>query len=57
MLILKERIDRVLVDLEIVPSRNKAQALIKAGAISVNGVVAKKANQLVSEEDNFVIFE
>ena len=55
MLILKERIDRVLVDLEIVPSRNKAQALIKAGAISVNGVVAKKANQLVSEEDDFVI--
>ena len=55
MLNLKERIDRVLVDIELVPSRNKAQELIKAGAILVNGVVAKKPNQMVEEDDVFEI--
>ncbi len=55
MLNFKERLDRTLVDLELVESRTKAQVLIKSGAIKVNGVVITKSNHLVEDDSKFEI--
>ncbi len=43
----KSRLDQHLVDLALAPSRARAQALIKAGAVMVAGVPARKASQTV----------
>jgi 23S rRNA (cytidine1920-2'-O)/16S rRNA (cytidine1409-2'-O)-methyltransferase len=40
---MKERLDKVLVDRQLAPSREKAQALILAGCVRVNGAPATKA--------------
>ena len=45
------RLDTHLVERGNFPSRARAQAAIKAGLISVNGVVATKASQTVSSGD------
>lgn len=47
---LKQRLDAELVARGLVPSREKAQALILAGEVLINGQKAAKAGQLVSEE-------
>ena len=44
----KERIDKLVVDRALAPSREKARALIMAGQIVVNDHVAEKAGQMVS---------
>ncbi len=44
---MKERLDKVLVDRALVPSREKAQALIMAGCVRVDGAAATKAGQRV----------
>jgi 23S rRNA (cytidine1920-2'-O)/16S rRNA (cytidine1409-2'-O)-methyltransferase len=46
----KARLDRVIVDRGIVESREKAQALIMAGEVLIDGQKASKAGQLVSPE-------
>jgi 23S rRNA (cytidine1920-2'-O)/16S rRNA (cytidine1409-2'-O)-methyltransferase len=46
----KERLDRAIVDRGIVESREKAQALIMAGEVLIDGQKASKAGQLVSPE-------
>jgi 23S rRNA (cytidine1920-2'-O)/16S rRNA (cytidine1409-2'-O)-methyltransferase len=47
---LKVRLDQMLVDRELVNSREKAQALILAGQVLVNGQRAAKAGQLIARE-------
>jgi 23S rRNA (cytidine1920-2'-O)/16S rRNA (cytidine1409-2'-O)-methyltransferase len=47
---LKERLDRMIVTRSLAESREKAQALIMAGEVLVDGQKASKAGQLVSPE-------
>ena len=44
----KERLDQILVKLSLVESRSKAQALIMAGNVRLEGQVARKAGQKVA---------
>ncbi len=44
------RLDRALVDRGVLPTRARAQTAIKARQVLVNGVVASKASQSVSED-------
>src|SRR5690242_18945026 len=46
----KQRLDAELVARGLVPSREKAQALIRAGEVLINGQKAGKPGQLISEE-------
>ena len=43
------RLDQRLVDLGLAASRARAKALIDAGAVTVDGVIARKASQSVTE--------
>ena len=47
----KTRLDNALVTLGLAQSRNKAQALIMAGAVLVNGETDTRADRTVKEED------
>jgi len=42
------RLDQQLVDLNLAPSRARAQALVKAGVVTVGGAPARKASQSVA---------
>jgi 23S rRNA (cytidine1920-2'-O)/16S rRNA (cytidine1409-2'-O)-methyltransferase len=53
----KERLDRVLVDRGMVPSRQRAQGLILAGKVLVGGSPMVKAGTLVSSKDPISILE
>lgn len=53
----KRRIDSLLVDRGLVESRAKAQALIMAGEVVVEGKVAIKPGTLVTEEATITILE
>lgn len=44
----KFRLDQHIVDLSLAPSRARAQALIKAGVVMVDGAAARKASQTVA---------
>ncbi len=46
----KVRIDKLLVDRKLAPSRERAQALIMAGLVLVNNVPVTKAGQTVKED-------
>src|SRR5580700_7163366 len=48
--ILKQRLDRAIIDRSLADSREKAQALIMAGEVLVDGQKASKAGQMVSAE-------
>ena len=48
----KQRLDLLLVDKGLAPSRQRARALIMAGKILVNNLSAVKAGTLVSEDDS-----
>lgn len=48
---MKKRIDLILVNQGLVPSRAKAAAFIKAGHVYVNGELVARANKLFDEDD------
>jgi len=51
------RIDVRMVELGLVGSRSKAQALIKSGAVSLNGKVVNKTGLIVEEDDEVEVRE
>ena len=52
---MRRRADLVLVDRGLVPSREKARALIQAGAVSCHNQPVKKPGQLVSPDAEFAV--
>ena len=54
---MKERIDKELVNRNLVPSRSKAQELIKSSLVKCNDVLVTKSNMLVSDNDILTILE
>ena len=53
----KERLDKLLPELGLVDTRNKAQALIMSGKVRVNGQVITKAGAMFSREDPITLDE
>jgi 23S rRNA (cytidine1920-2'-O)/16S rRNA (cytidine1409-2'-O)-methyltransferase len=53
----KRRIDSLLVDRGLVESRTKAQALVMAGEVMVDGKAVVKAGTLISEEAEITVIE
>lgn len=47
---MKQRLDRQLVALGLVPTRSQAESFIKLGQVRVNGTILTKPGELVSEE-------
>jgi 23S rRNA (cytidine1920-2'-O)/16S rRNA (cytidine1409-2'-O)-methyltransferase len=47
---MKSRLDKILVDRALAPSRERAQALIMEGKVYVNGMPAAKAGAMVAED-------
>ena len=45
----KERLDKILVDRGLAPSRERARAMILGGKVLVSGQVAQKAGDLVGD--------
>lgn len=54
---IKNRLDKELLDRGLVPSREKAKALIMAGEVLVDGQVAYKADKTVSPENHIELKE
>lgn len=54
---MKERLDKALISRCLVPSRTKAQELIKDKLVKVNEIIVEKANIMVTEEDSIEIIE
>ena len=54
---MKNRIDKELVNRNLVPSRSKAQELIESNFVKCNDKIINKCNYMVSEEDNLSIIE
>ena len=53
----RERLDKVLVDRGLVPTRARAQSLILAGKVTVGGEVVTKAGQGIYEDDKVALRE
>ncbi|MFC1949811.1 TlyA family RNA methyltransferase [Chloroflexota bacterium] len=53
----RRRIDSLLVERELVESRSKAQAMIMAGEVSVDGKTVNKAGTLVAEDSEITLAE
>jgi len=51
----KERIDKILASKGLVSTRSQAKSLIENGDVTVNGVVIKKAGELVDPEADIVV--
>lgn len=54
---MKNRIDKELVNRNLVPSRTKAQELIEANVVECNGKIINKCNYIVTEDDQLTILE
>ena len=48
---MRSRLDKALADTGMVESRQRAQALVMAGSVRVNGVVERRPDRLVKAED------
>lgn len=53
----KSRLDQRLVDLSLAPSRARAQALIKAGVVMIDGAPARKPSQTVAADADVLLTE
>lgn len=51
----KDRADKILTDKKLVSSRSQAKSLIEGGHVSVNGVIVKKAGELIDDSSVIVI--
>ena len=49
---MKQRLDRLLVEQNLAPSRERAQAFIMAGKVRVDGQPAGKSGRLISRESH-----
>ena len=54
---IKERLDKLLPELGLVDTRNKAQALIMAGKVRVNGLIITKAGAMFEKDANITLDE
>ncbi|MBR0234430.1 MAG: TlyA family RNA methyltransferase, partial [Synergistaceae bacterium] len=54
---IKERLDKLLPELGLVETRTKAQALIMAGKVRVNGQVVTKAGSMFERNSNITLDE
>ncbi len=54
---MKNRLDKELLERNLVPSRTKAQELINSNLVLCNGEIISKSNHLVSKEDKIEIIE
>ena len=54
---IKERLDKLLPELGLVETRNKAQALIMAGKVRVNGQVVTKSGSMFERSANITLDE
>lgn len=52
---MKERADKVLADKGLVASRSQAKSLIEHGDVSVNGVVLRKAGELIDVDSEIAV--
>ncbi|MGE3610412.1 MAG: TlyA family RNA methyltransferase [Bacteriovoracaceae bacterium] len=52
---MKERVDKVLTDRNLVASRSQAKSLIEKGDVEVNGVIIKKAGELIDVDAEITI--
>ncbi len=52
---MKERIDKVLLELKLISTRSQAKMLIEKGDVYCNDIQVKKPGQLVSPQDKFEI--
>ena len=54
---MKQRLDRLLVEQNLAPSRERAQAFIMAGKVRVDGQPAGKSGRLISRESHLEVLE
>ncbi len=52
---MKQRLDVALAQRRMVPSRSQAESYVRLGQVKVNGRVASKAGQMVSETDEITL--
>lgn len=52
---MKQRLDQALVARQLVASRSQAESYIKLGQVKVNGTVAQKPHQQVSDNDKLTV--
>ncbi|GIT07655.1 MAG: hypothetical protein CM1200mP30_12850 [Pseudomonadota bacterium] len=52
---MKQRLDRLLVEQNLAPSRERAQAFIMAGKVRVDGQPAGKSGRLTSRESHLEV--
>ncbi len=54
---MKQRLDRLLVDRNLAPSREKAQAFIMAGKVRVEGQPVEKSGRLIDRESHLEVLD
>ena len=54
---MKQRLDRLLVEQNLAPSRERAQAFIMAGKVRVDGQPAGKSGRLISRESHLEVLD
>ena len=54
---MKQRLDRLLVDRNLAPSREKAQAFIMAGKVRVDGQPVVKSGRMIDRESHLEVLD